>query len=220
MLRSIASLFTLVVTSSTAAQHIRRSSQGTATVDISQTHGSAAFLASGFIYGWPDNGTSVSTQIPDHLVTGFNFNANRAGGAQLPVGGWATGGLSGYTKRFQSALSNYRTTRKYGGEFILLPHDLWGADGGEGSTSPFPGDNGNWTEMGAFWSQLMADLKTNNMLDSLVIDLWNEPDGTGFWPRTWDQFLEYWNRAFVLVRYAYKWSLAFVIHSVTLNGDM
>ncbi|KAL7919970.1 glycoside hydrolase family 39 protein [Trichoderma austrokoningii] len=201
MLLPLASLSTLLaVTSSAAARHIRASSQGTATVDISKTHGSATFLASGFIYGWPDNGTSASTQIPEHLVTGFNFNANRAGGAQLPVGGWATGGLSGYTERFQSALSNYRTTRKYGGEFVLLPHDLWGADGSEGSGSPFPGDNGNWTEMEAFWTQVMSDLKKNNMLDSLIIDLWNEPDGTGFWPRTWDQFLEYWNRAFVLIR--------------------
>ncbi|KAM0518874.1 hypothetical protein ACHAPE_003864 [Trichoderma viride] len=201
MTRPITLLFSLLIaTSSTAAQQIRASSQGTATVDIGQTHGSAAYLASGFIYGWPDNGTSASTQIPENLVTGFNFNANRAGGAQLPVGGWATGGLSGYTERFQSALSNYRTTRKYGGEFILLPHDLWGADGSEGSASPFPGDNGNWTEMEAFWSQLMVDLKANNMLDSLIIDLWNEPDGTGFWPRTWDQFLEYWNRACMLVR--------------------
>lgn len=119
----------LVVTASTTTQHIRQSSQGTATVDISQTHGLATFLGSGFIYGWPDNGTSASTLIPDYLVTGISFNANRAGGAQLPVGGWATGGLSGYTERFQSALSNYRTTQKYGGEFILLPHDLWGADG-------------------------------------------------------------------------------------------
>lgn len=117
--------------------------------------------------------------------------------------------MSGYTERFQSALSNYRTTRKYGGEFILLPHDLWGADGGEGSTSPFPGDNGNWTEMEAFWSQVISDLKANNMLDSLIIDLWNEPDGSGFWPRTWDQFLEYWNRAFALVRYV--WLLAFIV---------
>ncbi|EHK43608.1 glycoside hydrolase family 39 protein [Trichoderma atroviride IMI 206040] len=188
MLRLLVSLLPLLIaTSGTAVEQARQSSQGTATIDIGQTHGSATFLASGFIYGWPDNGTSASTQIPENLVKGFNFNANRAGGAQLPVGGWATGGLSGYTERFQSALSNYRTTRKYGGEFILLPHDLWGADGSEGSASLFPGDNGNWTEMEAFWSQLMTDLRKNDMLDSLIIDLWNEPDGTGFWPRTWEQ---------------------------------
>lgn len=113
--RPITLIFSLLIaTSSSAVRQIRASSQGTAAVDIGQTHGSATFLASGFIYGWPDNGTSASTQIPDHLVTGFNFNASRAGRAQLPVRGWATGGLSGYTERFQSALSNYRTTRKYG----------------------------------------------------------------------------------------------------------
>ncbi|KAL7941096.1 hypothetical protein V8C42DRAFT_348960 [Trichoderma barbatum] len=72
-----------------AAQHIRQSSQGTAAVGISQTHGPATYL-----------GTSASDWIPDYLVTGINFNANRAGGAQLPVGGWDTGGLGGYTERF------------------------------------------------------------------------------------------------------------------------
>jgi hypothetical protein len=173
---------------------------GTATVNLAKSIGEAKFLGSGFIYGWPDNGTSAGHSIPDYLVTGLKFNANRAGGAQIAAKGWATGGYKGYLGRFNSALSNYLTTRKYGGEFILLPHDLWGADGGQGSTSPYPGDNGNWTNTEAFWNQTIKDLKANNMLDGLVVDIWNEPDIDTFWTRPWAQYVEYYVRATKLIR--------------------
>ncbi|KAH8772000.1 glycoside hydrolase superfamily [Diaporthe sp. PMI_573] len=159
----------------------RQSSSGRATVDLTSSTGQASFLGSGFIYGW-------------------QFHASRAGGAQIPALGWAGGGYNEYIGRFNSTLSNYRTTRKYGGYFILLPHDLWGADGGQSSESKFPGDNGNWTEMEVFFGQLVNDLKDNDMLEGLVVDLWNEPDLTSFWNRTWDQYLEYYVRAHRFIR--------------------
>ena len=133
-------------------------------------------------------------------MTNIKFHASRAGGAQIPALGWAGGGYNEYIGRFNSTLSNYRTTRKYGGDFILLPHDLWGADGGQSSESKFPGDNGNWTEMEVFFGQLVNDLKDNDMLEGLAVDLWNEPDLTSFWNRTWDQYLEYYVRAHRFIR--------------------
>ncbi|KAF5575015.1 hypothetical protein FPCIR_13352 [Fusarium pseudocircinatum] len=196
--------------------------QGTASVDLSKHHGPAKALGSGFIYGWPDNGTQIDTSIPDYLVAGIKFNANRGGGAQFPSLGWARGGYEGYHGRFNSTLSNYRTTRKYNAEFILLPHDLWGADGGQGSNSPFPGDNGNWTEMELFWNQLISDLKAHNMLEGLVIDVWNEPDIDIFWDRSWPQFLEYYNRATRLLRKALPGTLLSgpaMAHSPILSDD-
>jgi hypothetical protein len=174
--------------------------QGTATINLAKEHGPAQALGSGFIYGWPDNGTKADNSIPDHFATDIKFNANRGGGAQIASRGWATGGYDGYLGRFNSTLSNYRTTRKYNAEFILLPHDLWGADGGQDSKSPFPGDNGNWTEMELFWGQLASDLKSHDMLKGLVIDVWNEPDIDIFWARTWPQYLEYYNRATTFLR--------------------
>ncbi|KAL4724504.1 hypothetical protein ACLX1H_007945 [Fusarium chlamydosporum] len=176
--------------------------QGTATVDLSKEIGRSQALGSGFIYGWPDNETYADNSIPDDLVTDIKFNSNRGGGAQIPSLGWATGGYEGYLGRFNSTLSNYLTTRKYDADFILLPHDLWGADGGQGSESPYPGDNGNWTEMELFWNQLISDLKAHDMLQGLVIDVWNEPDIDIFWARSWTQFLEYYNRATNLIRKA------------------
>lgn len=200
MISRIILVLSSVLAASGVATLPRQLSEGTATVDLTVTRGEANNLGSGFIYGWPDNGSEADNSIPDYLVTGFKFNANRAGGAQISAPGWASGGYEGYIGRFDSTLSNYRTTRKYGGEFILLPHDLWGADGGATSETPFPGDNGDWSNMEDFWNQVIGDLTANNMLEGLIIDLWNEPDGAGFWARSWEQYLEYWSRASRLVR--------------------
>ncbi|KAK1985659.1 glycoside hydrolase superfamily [Colletotrichum cereale] len=177
----------------------RQAPAGTVTVDLTSTIGPTKFLGSGFIYGWPDNGTSADNSIPDYFATDIKFNACRAGGAQISAPGWA-GGYDGYIKRFESALSNYRTTRKYGGDFILLPHDLWGADSIQGEGTAFPGDNGNWTEAELFLKQVANDLKENDMLEGLVFDIWNEPEIDSFWARSWEQYLEYYVRAHRIIR--------------------
>jgi hypothetical protein len=177
-----------------------RQANGEATVDLSKTTGEATFLASGFIYGWPDNAAEAEDSIPDYLVRDIKFNSNRAGGAQTGARGWGRDGYEGYRVRLDSALSNYWTTRKYGGDFILLIHDLWGADGGGTAGSPHPGDNGSWTHTEEFLRQLAADLTANDMLEDLVLDIWNEPDLELFWDRSWEQFLEYYVYAHKLLR--------------------
>jgi hypothetical protein len=182
----------LFTTYGVVAGSIRRAPSGVATVNISATVGPAQFLASGWIYGFPDNTTKIDSSIPEYFVQDVKFQSTRAGGAQIPARGW-TAGLKDYTGRFNSTLSNYRTTRHYGGDFILLVHDLWGADGG--SILTFPGDNGDWSQADAFLKQLANDLRKNDMLEGLVIDLWNEPDLSIFWDRSWEQFLKYYVRA-------------------------
>jgi hypothetical protein len=118
----------------------RDDGNNTATVVLSSSMGIPAHLASGFIYGIPD----TPNQIPSEYYTGMGFRYGRAGGAQTPAKGWLAG-LSQYTPRFQSALSDYHTCREYGARFQLLLHDMWGADGGESANASFPGDNGDWT---------------------------------------------------------------------------
>ncbi|KAH7171002.1 glycoside hydrolase superfamily, partial [Dactylonectria macrodidyma] len=164
---------------------------GTAVVHLDKSSGSPQQLASGILYGIPDQ----QGQIPDKYYTGMGFKYSRAGGAQLPGQGWI-GSLDGYKTRFQSALSNYQTTRKYGGTFILLPHDIWGADGTQASNVVYPGDDGDWSFYDKYLTQLISDMKKNNMIDGVVIDIWNEPDGTGFWNRPQSQYLELWGRTY------------------------
>ncbi|KAL2132891.1 hypothetical protein VTI74DRAFT_3169 [Chaetomium olivicolor] len=174
----------------------RQARAGTATVSLSQPSSTPAHLASGFIYGIPDKANEVSTQIPDHFYTDIKFQYCRAGGAQLPAParGWIHG-LEEYKNRFSSVLSNYRTTRKFGARFILLVHDLWGADSSQGRDAPYPGDNGDWTSYDTYLTQLISDLRANSMLEGLDLDIWNEPDVGLFWTRGVDQWTEMWNRA-------------------------
>jgi hypothetical protein len=179
------------------ALSIRQAASKQATVNIAKSTGKAASQASGWIYGFPDNGTEADTSIPEEFIKGVKFIVSRAGGSQTPTQGWIEG-YESYFPRLESTISNYRTTRKYGGAFILLINDLWGADGGK--TPFYPGDNGNWTETDNFLRQVAKDLRSFNMLEGLVIDIWNEPDLSIFWDRSWNQYLQYYVHAHKLLR--------------------
>ncbi|KAH9222795.1 hypothetical protein DL95DRAFT_502219 [Leptodontidium sp. 2 PMI_412] len=139
----------------------------TAVVDLAGRQGPANQLVSGILYGTPD----TLNQIPDDFYTGPKLKYFRAGGAQLfNVGerGWHWGE---YGPRFQSTLSNYK-------------RNAW------------LGDNGNWASYDIFLDRLITDIKANNMLPGLKIDIWNEPDLTIFWKRPLSQFLETWKRTY------------------------
>ncbi|KAF4498443.1 glycoside hydrolase family 39 [Fusarium agapanthi] len=153
----------------------RQTSSNTATVDLSKGRGSPKHLTSGFIYGIPDSGFGQSpTQIPDHFYTDMALNYARAGGAQMSEGGWVQG-LQAYAARFNLTKQNYLTSCKYGARFQLLPHDIWCTDHAT-STTAWPGDNGDWTDYDKFLNQLLDDWQSNNMLDGLDIDMWNDSD--------------------------------------------
>ncbi|KAB8542082.1 hypothetical protein FH972_025545 [Carpinus fangiana] len=173
-----------------AALGPRQSSDNTATVDLAVNRGTPEHLASGIIYGIPD----TPNQIPDSFYTDVGFNYARAGGAQLPAPsrGWIWG-LNEYQGRFESTFSNYETTRKYGGTFILLPHDLWGTDSTNSSTV-WPGDNGDFSDYDAFLDKVIDDIKINNMIEGLVWDIWNEPDLSVFWQRDSSQWISLYVR--------------------------
>ncbi|WTP28946.1 RICIN domain-containing protein [Streptomyces mirabilis] len=100
--------------------------------------------------------------------------------------------------RWASTLAQYKRTAALGGTFVLLPHDLWGADGT--TSQGWPGDNGDWTQFDAFVTQLISDVKANNM--TVQWDLWNEPDGSGFWGASQTQYLQMWSRFYAKVRAA------------------
>ncbi|CAH0052002.1 unnamed protein product [Clonostachys solani] len=186
------------------AEVVQRDVAGTAVVNLAQRQGETKFLGSGFIYGFPDNNDSADTSIPEHFVKDIKFRTCRGGGSQISYEGWAIGGLEQYRGRFASMLSNYRSTINYGGDgYLLMPSDLWGAQGGAPEGFPFPGDNGDWSEMEKFLRQIVADVKEHNMIDGVVFDLWNEPDLDTFWDRPWSQYVEYFVRATQLLRAEY-----------------
>ncbi|WP_042366494.1 RICIN domain-containing protein [Streptacidiphilus neutrinimicus] len=168
------------------------------TVDFATTAGTPTYRASGTLYGMTPDGSLP----PDHFYTDIKWHSERAGGAQLNSGGYATS-LADYQTRWNATLAQYKRTTALGGTFILLPHDLWGADGT--TNQAFPGDNGDWTTFDAFVNQLFSDVKANNM--TVQWDLWNEPNGQNFWGRPESQYLQMWSRFYADVRASFPGQL-------------
>lgn len=121
-------------------QAAAQSVSGTATVSLSRPSGIPEHLASGMIYGIP----AKPNQIPAEFYSGMGFRWNLAGAAQTATTGWL-GGVDDFDTRFQDTFGEYQTTRQNGGEFQLRISDLWGDDGGQPASAPYPGDGGNWT---------------------------------------------------------------------------
>ncbi|WP_329557331.1 RICIN domain-containing protein [Streptomyces sp. NBC_00696] len=168
------------------------------TVDFATAGGAPTYHASGMIYGM----TPAGSLPQDHFFTDIKWHFMRAGGAQLNSGGYATS-LADYQTRWASTLAQYKRTAALGGTFVLLPHDLWGADGT--TSQGWPGDNGDWTQFDAFVTQLVSDVKANNM--TVQWDLWNEPDGSGFWGASQTQYLQMWSRFYARIRAAFPTQL-------------
>lgn len=62
----------------------------TVTVNLGTTTGTPTYRASGWIYGMTEDGVNP----PDNYYRDVKFQAMRAGGAQLPGGGWVGGGYA------------------------------------------------------------------------------------------------------------------------------
>jgi hypothetical protein len=171
---------TVVATTATPA----RAADESISVNFSVAGGTPTYRASGWIYGMTENASGPA----DHFYRDVRFRYMRAGGAQLgQPGGWVAGT---YDRRWASTLAQARRTIALGGQFILLPHDLWGADGYP--ISRFPGDNGSWADYDAFLTRLITDVRAAGI--TVQWDIWNEPNITLFWNRPQAQYFELWRR--------------------------
>jgi hypothetical protein len=163
----------------------------TVTVDFATAGGAPTYRASGTIYGMSEDGSLPQ----EHFYKDIKWKFMRAGGAQLDnPGGWVAGK---YDRRWNSTRAQYQRTKSLGGTFVILPHDLWGADGTSSPT--FPGDNGDWSLFDSFYDRLLADAQAAGMTD-IEWDIWNEPDWYPFWDRPQAQYLEMWKRAYQRIR--------------------
>jgi hypothetical protein len=169
-------------------------------VDFNETLGVPTYRASGFIYGLSEDGMLPDRALQKDIKTQFI----RAGGAQLgcPQGGFVNGD---YERRWASVEAYYARAKAIGATFILLPHDLWGADA-VCEVPRWPGDHGDWSEFDRFLGQVIEDAQAAGMTGPDVQwDIWNEPDlltPVIFWGRSQDQYLEMWRRAFLQIRAA------------------
>ncbi len=162
-------------------------------VDFSAGGGTPTYRASGWIYGMTENASAPA----DHFYRDVRFQAMRAGGAQLDSpGGWVSGR---YDRRWNATRAQLLRTRALGGRFVLLVHDLWGADGYP--ISRFPGDNGDWTDYDTFLTRLIGDVRATGA--PVEWDLWNEPNISLFWNRPQSQYFAMWQRAYQRIRAAF-----------------
>ncbi|WP_436535938.1 RICIN domain-containing protein [Actinoplanes sp. HUAS TT8] len=158
-------------------------------VNFAATGAAPTYRASGWIYGMTENGSAPA----DHFFTDVKFRAMRAGGAQLPGGGWVGGG---YDRRWNATRAQMLRTKALGGTFVLLAHDLWGADGA--AIARFPGENGDWTDYNNFLTRVISDVKATGV--AVEWDIWNEPNISLFWNRTQAQYFELWRRTYQRLR--------------------
>ncbi|ETK36909.1 ricin-type beta-trefoil lectin domain protein [Microbispora sp. ATCC PTA-5024] len=162
-------------------------------VNFSVAGAAPTYRASGWIYGMTENAANP----PDHFFTDVKYRYMRAGGAQLDSpGGWVSGK---YDRRWNATRAQLLRTRSLGGQFVLLVHDLWGADGYP--ISRFPGDNGDWTDYDNFLTRLINDVQASGA--PVMWDIWNEPNITLFWNRPQSQYFEMWRRAYQRIRSAF-----------------
>ncbi|KAJ4482405.1 glycoside hydrolase family 39 protein [Lentinula aciculospora] len=181
-----------VFNGSTITLETRQTTNQITTVNLADNTGTSLHLASGFLYGIPD----ALEQIPDSPYEDMGFNYGRGSGAQLaaPARGWIFG-LTKFKNRFESAVSNYNTARRFNAKFILLLNDLWGTDGTQPAGSVLPGDDGDWDNYDSV--NVIAGINSNSMFTGLAVDLWNEPDaGTLFWNGNQGQWLTMWSRGY------------------------
>ncbi|MEU4448849.1 RICIN domain-containing protein [Actinosynnema sp. NPDC050801] len=194
--RGLAGLFavgTLVASSLITMSGPAQAGDESIAVDFSVAGGSPTYRASGWIYGMSEDASAPA----DNFFRDVKFRYMRAGGAQLDSpGGWVSGK---YDRRWNATRAQLLRTRSLGGEFVLLPHDLWGADGYP--ISRFPGDNGNWTDYDNFLTRLINDVRATGA--PVQWDIWNEPNITLFWNRPQAQYFELWRRSYQRIRAAF-----------------
>jgi hypothetical protein len=168
----------------------------TVSVDLANQGAAPTAVGSGFLYGLSQDGSGPADSLLQPLKPGLF----RGGGARIAGAGWLGDGYSagsGYRVRLDSALSQARrvTAAPYSATYHLLVSDVWGADTTQPANTVYPCDNGDCSNWKSFIDRLVTDVQASGVRVSY--DIWNEPDGTGFWQRGVNspQFYQMWDTA-------------------------
>ncbi|GII30037.1 hypothetical protein [Planotetraspora mira] len=169
---------------------------GTVTVNLAQRGKVPTRAGAGFLYGLDQNGSAPA----DDLLQPLRPTLFRGGGARIAGHGWIGDGYAagpGYQVRLTSALDQARrvTAAPYGAAYHLLVSDVWGADTEQPAGTVYPCDNGDCANWRTFVGRLVADVRASGV--PVRYDIWNEPEGTSFWPRGVNsaQYFQMWDTA-------------------------
>ncbi len=166
------------------------------TINLAERGKAPTRAGAGFLYGLNQNGSGPA----DSLLQPLRPTLFRGGGARIAGHGWIGDGYTagnGYQVRRNSALDQARrvTATAYGATYHLLVSDVWGADTEQPSNTVYPCDNGDCSNWRTFVNRLVTDVLASGV--RVRYDIWNEPEGTGFWPRGVNspQYFQMWNTA-------------------------
>ncbi|GGM15118.1 hypothetical protein ACFFX1_04080 [Dactylosporangium sucinum] len=173
----------------------------TVSVNLAQRGKVPTRAGAGFLYGLSQDGSGPA----DSLLQPLRPTLFRGGGARIAGHGWIGDGYaagSGYQVRLNSAVAQARrvTAAPYNATYHLLVSDVWGADTEQPANTVYPCDNGDCTNWRSFITRLVTDVRASGV--RVRYDIWNEPDGTGFWPRGVNsaQYYQMWNTAVTEIR--------------------
>ena len=187
---------TLALAGASLAAPTHAAADTAVSVDLSKPGAAPSHVGSGFLYGLTQDGSGPS----DALLQPLQPKLFRGGGARIAGDGWTGDGYTagpGYRARINSALSQAKrvTAAPYGATYHLLVSDLYGADTTQPSSTVYPCDNGDCSNWTAFIDQVVGDVQASGA--KVSYDIWNEPDGTGFWQRgvNSEQYYQMWDTA-------------------------
>ena len=194
----IRSLMTAILLSSMA---VTPAATPTVTVNLAGLGKTSSPVGTGFLYGLNQDGSAPA----DALMQPLRPVLFRGGGARIAGHGWLGDGYaagSGYRVRVNSGIGQARrvTSSAYNASYHLLVSDIWGADTEQPAGTVYPCDNNDCSNWQGFIRQLVNDVRASGVRVSY--DIWNEPDGTGFWPRGVNsaQYFQMWDTAVRTIR--------------------
>jgi len=171
------------------------------TVNLASVTGTANSVGEGFLYGVSQDGT----EPPDQFIQPLGITAMRSGGHATPTGGWIADGYTyGTSTKAQVAeviaQAKRFTATPYHAQYQVLLSDIYGADGSQPSDTTWPCTDDNCANYITFLDDVVGAIQASGV--TVAYDIWNEPDGSGFWAPGFDttQYFEMWNTAYNTIK--------------------
>ena len=142
-----------------------------------------------------ENGVRAGRQLLHRREVPVHAGRRRAAGQP---GGWVSGRYDRRWNATRAQLAAHPVA--LGGEFILLPHDLWGADGVP--DLPLPGRQRQLDRLRQL-PHPAHQRRPGDRASPVQWDIWNEPNITLFWNRPQAQYFELWRRTYQRIRAAF-----------------
>jgi hypothetical protein len=165
-------------------------------VNLASVTKAATSAGEGFLYGVSQDATAP----PDQFIQPLGITALRSGGHATPAGGWIADGYTyGTSTKAQVAeviaQAKRFTAGSYHAQYQVLLSDIYGADGSQPSSTTWPCTGGNCANYVTFLDDVVGAIQASGV--KVTYDIWNEPDGSGFWAPGFDttQYFNMWNTA-------------------------